>query len=206
MHMLDIYIVVLPALHVAGVRPNPLDFFSLVAIGCTSGRRISQAPRRLIALPGARSALGQVHRSEKLMKAASQPKPLWLVLAGGIRPAPALCDCCQTAYRAWLRRPMRMPRARPNVRRPTRSFEAENAQKLQEYAWVDKAKGTVQIPIERAMELTIAELNSKKPTPAGPIATPAPSRASPKPSPSPAAASIRQPKPRRTAMRSHQGR
>jgi hypothetical protein len=35
MHMLDIYIVVLPALHVAGVRPNPLDFFSLVAIGCT---------------------------------------------------------------------------------------------------------------------------------------------------------------------------
>ena len=35
MHLLDIYIVVLPALHVSGVRPNPLDFFSLVAIGCT---------------------------------------------------------------------------------------------------------------------------------------------------------------------------
>jgi uncharacterized membrane protein YidH (DUF202 family) len=35
MHLLDIYIVVLPALHVAGVRPNPLDFFSILAIGCT---------------------------------------------------------------------------------------------------------------------------------------------------------------------------
>jgi len=35
MHLLDIYIVVLPALHVTGVRPNLLDFFSLVAIGCT---------------------------------------------------------------------------------------------------------------------------------------------------------------------------
>ena len=49
-------------------------------------------------------------------------------------------------------------------------LEAENAQKLQNYAWVDKAKGTVQIPIERAMELAIVELNSKKPTAAGPIA------------------------------------
>ena len=56
-------------------------------------------------------------------------------------------------------------------------LEAENAKKLQNYAWVDKAKGTVQIPIERAMELAIVELNSKKPTAAGPIATPAPSPA-----------------------------
>ena len=38
MHMLDIYIVVLPALHIAGVRPNPLDFFSLVAIGSAPWR------------------------------------------------------------------------------------------------------------------------------------------------------------------------
>ena len=35
MHLLDMYIVVLPALHITGVRPNLLDFFSLVAIGCT---------------------------------------------------------------------------------------------------------------------------------------------------------------------------
>ena len=56
-------------------------------------------------------------------------------------------------------------------------LEAENTKKLQNYAWVDKAKGTVQIPIGRAMELAIVELNSKKPTAAGPIATPAPSPA-----------------------------
>jgi uncharacterized membrane protein YidH (DUF202 family) len=35
MHLLDMYVVVLPPLHVTGVRPNPLDFFSLLAIGCT---------------------------------------------------------------------------------------------------------------------------------------------------------------------------
>jgi len=40
-------------------------------------------------------------------------------------------------------------------------------------AWVDKNKGTVRIPIERAIELTIPQLASKKPAPAGPIATPA---------------------------------
>ena len=56
-------------------------------------------------------------------------------------------------------------------------LQAENAKKLENYAWADKAKGTVQIPIERAMELAIVELNSKQPAPAGPIATPAPSPA-----------------------------
>ncbi|MFL6514336.1 MAG: hypothetical protein ACJ8M1_04875 [Chthoniobacterales bacterium] len=41
------------------------------------------------------------------------------------------------------------------------------------YAWIDKNKGTVRIPIERAMELTMPQLTAKKPAPAGPIATPA---------------------------------
>jgi hypothetical protein len=35
MHLLDIYVVVLPALHKAGVQPNWLDFACLAAIGCT---------------------------------------------------------------------------------------------------------------------------------------------------------------------------
>lgn len=117
------------------------------------------------------------------MTAASQPKPLWLVLAGaftlllifviavrlliGVAPAPDE-DAARAAERS----------------KAYQELEAEDTRKLQEYAWVDKAKGTVQIPIERAIELTIAELNSKKPSPAGPIATPAPS---PEASPSPAA-------------------
>lgn len=52
------------------------------------------------------------------------------------------------------------------------------------YAWVDKNKGVVRIPITEAMKLTVAELADKKPAPAGPIATPAPS---PAPETSPAA-------------------
>jgi hypothetical protein len=55
----------------------------------------------------------------------------------------------------------------------------EEAQKdLTTYAWVDKNKGVARIPIDRAMELTVAELVQKKPAPAGPIATP-PAQAAP---------------------------
>lgn len=68
----------------------------------------------------------------------------------------------------------------------------EDSKALAAYAWIDKNKGTVRLPIERAMELTVAELANKKPAPAGPIASPAASAApggaaaaSPAPSPSP---------------------
>jgi len=40
------------------------------------------------------------------------------------------------------------------------------------YGWVDKNKGIAHIPIERAMELTVADLQKKKPSAAYPIATP----------------------------------
>jgi hypothetical protein len=49
----------------------------------------------------------------------------------------------------------------------------EDTAALTTYAWVDKNKGTVRVPIERAIELTVADLANKKPAPAGPIATPA---------------------------------
>jgi len=67
------------------------------------------------------------------------------------------------------------------------------AQELNSYAWVDKGKGIARIPIDRAMELTVHDLASKKPAPANPIETPAPapaSGASPAPavSPTPATA------------------
>jgi len=45
------------------------------------------------------------------------------------------------------------------------------------YAWADKAKGVVRIPIEHAMQLTVAQLADSKPAAAGPIAVPAPSAA-----------------------------
>jgi hypothetical protein len=64
--------------------------------------------------------------------------------------------------------------------------EAEKA--LNTYGWIDKNKGIARVPVERAMELTVAELAQKKPAPAGPIATPEP-QAQPAASPSPAQAS-----------------
>ena len=63
--------------------------------------------------------------------------------------------------------------------------EADKA--LTTYGWTDKNKGVARIPIERAMELTVADLAKQKPAPAGPIATPAAEgAASPPASPAPA--------------------
>ena len=62
--------------------------------------------------------------------------------------------------------------------------DAETA--LNTYAWVDKNKGVVRIPISRAMELTTAELAKQKPSPAGPIATPQAQSPAPPTSPGPA--------------------
>ena len=58
-----------------------------------------------------------------------------------------------------------------------KDLREEDARNLTSYAWIDKNKGTVRLPIERAMELTVADLANKKPAPAGPIATPAPEAA-----------------------------
>jgi hypothetical protein len=121
------------------------------------------------------------------MAAPAQPKRLRRVLAGGIillllfvvvvrllrslAPAPDE-DAARAAERA----------------KAYADLQAENAKKLETYAWTDKAKGTVQVPIQRAMELTILELNNQQPAPAGPIATPSPApETSPAASPPPSA-------------------
>jgi hypothetical protein len=69
-------------------------------------------------------------------------------------------------------------RAKKRVER-LKTLREENEKELTTYAWVDKNKGVARIPIDRAMELEIADLAQKKPAPAGPIATPAPAQASP---------------------------
>ena len=61
-------------------------------------------------------------------------------------------------------------------------LNAENEKILTQYHWVDKAKGVVGIPIDRAMSLVLNELQSVRPHAAGPITNP-----SPAPSPSPGA-------------------
>src|SRR5215510_6830163 len=77
-----------------------------------------------------------------------------------------------------------------------KALHEENQTELTTYAWVDKNKGVARIPIDRAMEITVAELAQKKPAPAGPIATPA-AQAAPAAAPttggSPAPATHQQP-------------
>lgn len=64
-------------------------------------------------------------------------------------------------------------------------LNAENQKFLTQYHWVDKSKGVVGIPIDRAMDLVVAQLQGNKPHAAGPINPPAvaPAAASPAPSP-----------------------
>jgi hypothetical protein len=69
-----------------------------------------------------------------------------------------------------------------------KTLHEADAKALTEYAWVDKAKGTVRIPIDRAMQLTLAELSRKKPAAAYPIATVAPAAPAAQPTAAPSAA------------------
>jgi uncharacterized protein (DUF58 family) len=54
-----------------------------------------------------------------------------------------------------------------------KTLREETDKALTTYGWIDKNKGVARIPIERAMELTVADLAKQKPAPAGLIATPA---------------------------------
>jgi hypothetical protein len=84
-----------------------------------------------------------------------------------------------------------------------RTFNEEHAKALHEYSWVDKEKGTVRLPINRAMEITVAELAQRKPAPAGDATPdkppglqttapdkPAPAPTAPAASPTPTAAAV----------------
>src|SRR6267378_608638 len=53
-----------------------------------------------------------------------------------------------------------------------KTLREEADKSLATYGWIDKNKGVARIPIERAMELTVADLAKQKPAPAGPITTP----------------------------------
>ena len=81
-----------------------------------------------------------------------------------------------------------------------KTLHEESQKELTTYAWVDKNKGVARIPIDRAMEVTVADLAQKKPAPAGPITTPAapaapaaPAGASPAPAVSPQGVAVSSP-------------
>jgi len=69
-------------------------------------------------------------------------------------------------------------------------LNGENEKVLAQYHWIDRPKGIVGIPIERAKQLIIADLEANKPHPAGLINPPAPApnaNGSPAPTANPAA-------------------
>src|SRR5436853_2399271 len=96
--------------------------------------------------------------------------------------------------------------------REKKLHDARNAaaQELNSYAWVDKGKGIARIPIDRAMELTLRDLASKKPEPANPIAAPAeaaaPAASPPAPAVSPEPSVSGTPKPTSVAGPSSENR
>src|ERR1700683_5246528 len=65
-------------------------------------------------------------------------------------------------------------------------LNAENQKILTQYRWVDKSKGVVGVPIDRAMDLVLADLQSVNPHPTGPVSPPAPPSPTPQSSPAPA--------------------
>jgi len=82
-----------------------------------------------------------------------------LIVLAVIGPSPRTSDYEET-------------RAKKRMER-LKTLHEESQKELTTYAWVDKSKGVARIPIDRAMEVTVADLAQKKPAPAGPIATPA---------------------------------
>jgi hypothetical protein len=113
-----------------------------------------------------------------------------LIVLAVIGPSPRTSDYEET-------------RAKKRMER-LKALHEETHKELTTYTWVDKNRGVARIPIERAMEVTVADLAQKKPAPAGPIATPAsaegaaskpaaqaaPAGASPAPAASPQGAAV----------------
>ena len=56
-------------------------------------------------------------------------------------------------------------------------LNAENQRVLSQYHWIDENKGVVGIPINRAMDLVMAQLQANKPHAASPINSPGPAPA-----------------------------
>ena len=78
-------------------------------------------------------------------------------------------------------------------------LNADNQKALTTYHWIDKSKGTVGIPINRAMELVQKDLAANRPHAAGPInlpaASPTPAATNQAATPAPAASTTPVPSP-----------
>ncbi len=101
-----------------------------------------------------------------------KPRPFWSLFVVGLLLI-LLFAVATKLLRAWASPGTDEDAARAAERMAVHAeLVASNATRLGTYAWVDKSKGTVQIPISQAIELTIQQINTRPPAPAGPI-TPA---------------------------------
>lgn len=117
------------------------------------------------------------------METAKNPRRLWPIFLGGI----VLIFLFALAVRFLIAtNPAAVDDGAARAAERTKAYAdlvAENTLKLGNYAWTDKAKGHVQIPIDRAMELTLVQLNARPPAPAGPVVPPVAVPAAPAPVP-----------------------
>jgi hypothetical protein len=92
-----------------------------------------------------------------------------IVTGLGLSAIVVLCAIALLGFRAWLARGLAYhagpsteaielqgfaaPRLETDPARDIAAFDREKAAKLHRYRWIDRSRGLVQIPIERAMEL-----------------------------------------------------
>lgn len=128
------------------------------------------------------------------METSPQPRRLWPIILIGFALIFFFAIAVKALFLAAPPAPEEDAARAAERAKALEDLRKENDQKLNNYAWADKTKGQVQIPIQQAIELTIVELNSRPPAPAGPIATPAPA-APAAPAAQPAASPAAQPAP-----------
>lgn len=128
------------------------------------------------------------------METVSHPKRLWPVVLAGFVLIFLFALAVKLLLTVNLAAPAEDAARAAERTKAHEDLMAENAIKLNNFAWVDKAKGQVQIPIAQAMELAAARLNARPPAPAGPIVPP-PAAEAPAPAAQPSAAPAAQPAP-----------
>ena len=78
------------------------------------------------------------------------------------------CICAFLAVAWWTRRPAAPARelaptglTADQMWKATPEMRANEAKHLSSYAWIDQSAGTVQLPIDRAMQLTVERYRAK---------------------------------------------
>jgi len=86
-----------------------------------------------------------------------------IILVGGFRlPRPRTAQLPQAAQVE----PLAVPQLQSVPANDLRVYRQEKEALLQQYRWIDQSSGRVQIPIERAMQLSV-ERNASRPVPRG---------------------------------------